>query len=181
MKRLSALRNLLARKSVRVFPVGVTAIAVSGLLLAAAPPASATTTGPYYLKESFASYRVGAPSLSPYDPVKETLGGREIYFDETTFAHYKIRFKADTSKCVAAANNGDTVDIKPCSSATGVVWVAHDGQDGCSVVLESQHFSGKYLSGDGNGDQFHIRSYQANGWYQQFRPVVPSTGQVICF
>jgi hypothetical protein len=182
VKPLSALRNVLVRKSLRVFSIGAMAIAVSGLVLAAAPSAGATTYGPFYLQETYSSYRVGAPNVSAYDPVQETLGGREIYLGTTgTAYHYKIPFLRDTSLCVAAANNEDTVDLKPCSGANGVVWIAITGQDGCSAVLESQEFSGKYLSGTANGSQFHIRSYQAKGWYQQFRLVDPQTGNETCF
>jgi hypothetical protein len=167
VKRVSA---LLVRNFVRVVPA---AIAVSGLLLAVAPHANAEfATGPgspFHLKETNSFYRLGAPDLSFYAPVKETASGQYLFLTKVSTYHYEIHFLYAAKDCVAAADNGDTVDIKPCSGANGVVWVASAGQDGNSTVFESQHFSGKYLSGDGKGDQFHIRARYANGWYQQFR------------
>jgi hypothetical protein len=139
-----------------------------------------TTFGPYYLKETYASYRIGAPSLNLYDPVVETLGGRQLLLDNTTGFNYKFRFKADTSKCVAANNAGDLSVIHPCDGS-GVVWTAITGNDGCSAVFESQDFSNKYLAGPGNGSQFAVKGLGANGWLYQFRLVNPSTGQVTCF
>ena len=182
VKPVSALRNVLVRKSLRVFSIVAMAITVSGLVLTAAPPAGATTYGPFYLRETYSSYRVNAPSLNLYDPVQETLGdGRLIYLGSTgTADHYKISFMADTTKCIAAADNGSDVDVKPCSGANGVVWIAFQGADGCSGNFESQEFSGMYLSGHDNGSQYEIRRYQAAGWYQQFKFVDPQTGNVEC-
>jgi hypothetical protein len=182
VKPVSALRNVLVRKSLRVFSIVAIAITVSGLVLTAAPPAGATTYGPYYLRETYSSYRLDAPSLNPYDPVQETLGGgREIYLGGTgTADHYKISFMRDTTKCVAAADNGSTVEVKSCSGTDGTVWILFLGADGCSGNFESQEFPGMYLSGHDNGSQFQIRSYQAAGWYQQFKFVDPQTGNVLC-
>lgn len=181
VKPVSALRNALVRKSLRVFSIGAVAITVLGLVLVAAPPAGAVTYGPFYLRETYSSYRLDAPSLNLYDPVKETLGnGREIYLGGTgTADHYKISFMRDTTKCVAAANNGSDVEVKSCSG-DGTVWIAFQGADGCSGNFESQEFSGMYLSGHDNGSQYQIRRYQAAGWYQQFKFVDPQTGNVEC-
>jgi hypothetical protein len=181
VKPVSALRNILVRKSVSV---GVTAIAVAGLLLTASPPASAQAVGPWYVREAYSSYRISAPNLALYEPVVEQTGGRYIDFLPTGPAgHYKLAFNAvNDDRCVAAANNGSTVDIKPCSGANGVVWIAEQGPDGCSFVFENQQFSGKFLAGhDVNGDQFQVKNYGASGWYYQFRLVEPGTGIVHCY
>lgn len=166
---------VLVRKSIRLCPAVVTAIAISGSLFAASARADdELPTGPgapFHLKETNSTYRLGAPDLSLYAPVKETSSGQYLFLTKVSQYHYKIHFLYAGSDCVAAADNDDTVDIKPCSGANGVVWVASAGQDGNSTVLQSQHFPGKYLSGDAQGDQFHIRARYANGWYQQFRLV----------
>ena len=180
MKPVSALRNILVRKSVRV---GVTAIAVAGLLFTASPPASAQTSGPWYIRETYSSYRISAPNLANYQPVVELTGGRYIDFVPTgPTGHYKLAFNAtNDDRCVAAADNGSTVDIKPCSGANGVVWIAGEGPDGCSYIFESQEFSGKFLAGhDVNGDQYQVKNYGAPGWYYQFRLIEPGTGTVHC-
>jgi hypothetical protein len=181
VKPVSALRNVLVRKSVSV---GVTAIAVAGLLFTASPPASAQALGPWYVREAYSSYRISAVSLANYDPVVEQTSGRELDFVPTgPTGHYKLAFSAtNDDRCVAAANNGSTVDIKPCSGANGVVWIAEQGPDGCSYIFENQQFSPKYLAGhDVNGDQFQVKDYGAAGWYYQFRLVEPGTGSVHCY
>ena len=164
MKRVSIIHNILARK---VISVGATVIAVSGLLLAAAPPASAS--GAALICETNGSYCVGDPnrSLPLYDPVKEMLAGRIIDVNSQGGVSYKLAFDDDPSKCVAAANSGLTVVIHPCSGA-GVIWKAALGKDGFSCIFQNQEFSGKYLSGADKGTQFQLKAKGAAGWYQQF-------------
>jgi len=161
-----ALRNVVVRKSVRLFLLGVPTIA--GLVFAVSPPAKASV--PVYVKEAYASYRVGAPTIGLYDPVQQTTDGRLIIQSFTSAGHLLLMFNADTSKCVAASNSGDLAVVHPCNGGSGVVWIPHTGPDGVSCEFESQKFDNKYLAGDGsNGDQFHVKGLGASGWYYQFR------------
>jgi hypothetical protein len=167
VKRASALRNILVRKSIRMFPAGAAALAVSGLLLATSPPASAQVS--FHWCETNGSYCIGAPSLALYDPVVETTTGRLLYTPSSgTTNNFKLQFAADQTKCVAASNSGDHVVIHPCNGS-GVVWIPTDinGNNG-SELLESNEFPGKYLSGDNMGHQFQLKSHGASGWFQRF-------------
>jgi hypothetical protein len=165
VKRVSVLHNILVRK---VIAVGATAIAVSGLLLAASPAAYAS--GPALMCETNGNYCVGDPnrSLPLYDPVKEVLAGRILYVSSLGGTSYLLRFDDDHSKCVAASDSGTSVVIHRCSGGNGVVWKAALGRDGVSCIFQSQEFSGKYLSGANNGTQFKLKAKYAAGWYQQF-------------
>src|SRR5436309_695026 len=74
-------------------------------LLAVSPPASAAPLFAGHIYETYGRYRVGAPSLAPYQPVVEARDGRVI--DIAAAGNYrKLEFDADRSKCVAAADNG---------------------------------------------------------------------------
>lgn len=158
MKRVSALHKILARRPIRVLLVA--ALVVPGLVLATSSPALASQR----IKETYSPWYVGAPSLSLYDPVVETSSGRDFNINPAGNG-YEFQFTADTTKCVAAANNGVDVVIHPCNG-NGTVWLEHQGRN--TFIYESREFSGKYLSGPGNGGQFQLKSRGANGWYQQF-------------
>ena len=139
MKRVSALRSVLFRKIFRV-SAGSAAIAVLGLLLAA-PPASAS--GVALICESYSShgYCIGAPNLSLYDPVVETINGRYIDVQSLGGNSYLLAFQAAPSLCLAAANNDYLAVMHPCNGGAGVVWKAHLGPDGMSCTFESQEFA----------------------------------------
>jgi hypothetical protein len=165
LKRVSVLHKILARK---VISVGATAIAVSGLLLAASPPACAT--GPALMCETNGNYCVGDPhhDLPLYDPVKEMLAGRILYIQSLGGTSYLLEFHDDHSKCVAASDSGTSVVVHRCNGGAGVVWRAALGRDGVSCIFQSQEFDGKYLSGANNETQFKLKTKYAPGWYQQF-------------
>jgi len=141
-------------------------VAVSGLLLAASPPAGAISS--VTICESNGAYCVGAPSLNLYAQVVETFSGRQIATVGLGNNNYEFAFQADPTKCVAGSNSGNTVVIHPCNGGIAIVWKVQVGPDGVSCIFENQHFSGKYLSGDDKGDQFQLKSKGANGWFQQF-------------
>jgi hypothetical protein len=167
MKRARALRNFLARKSIRLIPAGAVALAVSGLVLATSSPASAQLS--FHWCETNGSYCLGAPNLVLYDPVVETSGGRLFYTPSSGSSNnFKLEFVGDTTQCVAASNSGDAVVIHPCNGS-GVVWIPTDinGSNG-SELLESSAFPNKYISGDGQGGKFWLKAKGANGWYQRF-------------
>jgi hypothetical protein len=171
VRRVNTLRNILFGKSIRIFTVGATAIAASSLFVAS-PPASASTG--YYVCETNGSYCVGAPNRTNYAPVVETTRYLIFFAPTSTQYHYKLEFALDPTKCVAAANNGYLAVLHPCNGGVGVVWILETGPDGHSDILENQEFSGKYLAGDNQGDQFHVKNYGANGWYYQFKVTAPS-------
>jgi len=59
---------------------------------------------------------------------KSIGGGRNIIdtplgtkFDNQ-YPEYLLQFADDATKCIAAANNGFDVVIKPCNGGSGVVW-----------------------------------------------------------
>ncbi len=161
MRRVSALGNILGWKPGRVFLVA--AMAVPGLFLAASPAAASARVG-LHLCESFGSYCVGAPTVHLDDPVVET-GGRLFNFIPAG-SGVEIQFVDNTSLCVAAANNGHDVVQHPCNGGHGIIW--HEQQGPATTLFENNEFSGKYLSGAGNGTQFQIKDLGASGWLQQF-------------
>lgn len=163
MKRGNALGNIRVRKSVRVFLVA--AMAMPGLLLIASPAASASASAGLHLCETFGPYCVGAPTVGLDDPVVETVNGRLFNF-VLAGSGEEIQFVADTSLCVAAANNGHDVVQHPCNGGHGIIW--HEHQGSATTLFENNEFPGKYLSGAGNGTQFQIKDLGANGWFQQF-------------
>ena len=165
MKRVSVLHNALVRK---VISIVATAIALSGLLLIASSPANAS--GPALICETNGNYCIGDPhsSLPLYDPVKEMLAGQIIDIKSQGGISYKLAFDQAPSRCVAASNNGTSAVIHACSGGLGIIWKAHLGKDGRSCIFQNQRFSGKYLSGAGNGTQFKLKAKGAKGWLQQF-------------
>jgi hypothetical protein len=166
VKLVSVLHNIMARKFIRV-PAGATAIAVSGLLLAAPPAASAATA--VIICESYGSYCIGDgnPSVPLYSQVKEFISGR-TFIVKNLSGSYELVFSADTSKCVAASDSGTATVVHPCSGGSGVVWKAQLGPDKKSCIFDNQEFSGKCISGSNNGNQFQLKSKGAAGWFQQF-------------
>ena len=161
MTTVSALRNILARKSIRVFLIA--AMAVPGWLLVASPAASARTG--LQIKETFGSYYIGAPTVALDDPVVETTGSRSFNILSAGGGE-EFQFVANTSLCVAAANNGVDVVMHPCNGGSGVIW--HEVQGKSSTLFENNKFAGKYLSGDNKGNQYQLKSKGASGWDQQF-------------
>jgi hypothetical protein len=163
VKQVSALRNILAAKPIRVFLVA--AMVVPGSLLAASPAASARVG--LHLCETFGhNYCVGAPTINLYDPVIETTGGRLLNFIPSSGGGEKIAFSADITKCVAAANNGHDVVVHPCDGS-GTVWIEH--QCPATTCFENNKFATLYLSGrDSLGSQYQIKIRGAAGWDQQF-------------
>jgi hypothetical protein len=148
---------------------GARRIVVRSLLLAAAAlaipaalfatPITASADGPGHICETFGSYCVGAPTLNRFDPVVEKLSGRLIDRDvipnETVGGHpkVKLRFNADSTKCVAAANSGNGVVIHPCDGS-GVDW-GWDGTTGHDRYLNRETLL--YLSGHNSLDsQFFL-------------------------
>ena len=165
MKRVSVLPQSLVGK---LISVGATAIAVSGLLLVGASPASAS--GAALICETNGNYCVGDPhrSLPLYDPVKEMLAGRVIDIRSQGGISYKLRFEDDLSKCVAASDSGLYVVIHACNGGNGVIWKTYLGRDGVSCIFQSQEFPSKYLSGANGERQFELKTKYLSGWYQQF-------------
>lgn len=140
--------------------------AAQALLFAASPPASASPLFTGHIRETFGSYSVGAPSIALYDPVMETTSGRVI--DIVAAGNYrKLEFDADTTKCVAAANNGADVVVHPCDGS-GVDW-AIIGLDSSHYAFQNREFNNKYLAGANNGTQFQLKTWGQNGWYYNFR------------
>lgn len=149
--------------------LGVTAsvIVTSWSLWAASPPASANTIGPViaYEANSSSHWRVGAPSLALYAQVRETRDGR--YLDQRGVSGgLELVLDAKKSLCVAAADNGSWAVLHACNGGLGVVWI--EQPDGIGHKFESREFSGRYLAGDGHGDQFQLKKWGTPGWYYQF-------------
>jgi hypothetical protein len=162
MKRVSALRNVPARKSLHVFLAG--AMAVAGSLLAASAPASAAGSSAV-CESSGHHYCIGAPKLGRYDAVVETVSGRFLNINSVS-GGVELQFAAETSLCVAAGNGGVVVVQHPCNGGLGVVWVERPGSNG--HYFENREF-GKYLSGANRlGSQYEIKNKDASGWDQQF-------------
>jgi hypothetical protein len=165
MKRIHALRRIQARRYVQLLAIGVTAL--SGLALMAAPPASASTVS-FIHETSGGQYYIGGPTINLYDPVKEigSIGYNGIINKRISAGHYELEMNADTSKCVATADNGYLAVFHPCNGGSDVVWVESTGPDGHSTKFENP--AGKFLAGDNQGDQFHVKDYGAPGWLYQF-------------
>ncbi len=154
----------MSRKIIRAAMVLFAALAVPATVLAAPLPASAANDR---LLESYGSYYVGAPDLSLYQPVMETSSGRYITLVDAMpdpQVDLKIRFNADTSMCVAGANNGTDVVIHPCDG-NYVVWRL--SSDAGGYFFQNLHF-GTYLAGANNGTQFQLKPQPSPGWYERF-------------
>lgn len=164
MRQTRIFRDILIRKLVGV-PVAAVAVAVSGLMLAASPASAASNV---HLTEVFGAYRVGAPNIGLDDPVTETIDGRDLNIFSSG-SGVEIQFRADTSLCVAAANDGIRVVQHPCNGGLGTIWHEQNGTN-CpqGTCFESNEFSGFYLSGANNGSNFEIHLRGAPGWEQQF-------------
>jgi hypothetical protein len=130
-----------------------------------ATKASVTTT--HHIKEAFAIYRVGVPTLVAGDAAIETTGGRrlDIVPDGNNDGGVFLEFAETTSLCVTAGTSGGVL-VEPCSDATHDVWFEEQGP---SHLLFENGASNKYLSGPDNGGQFQVMSRPApSGWEQQF-------------
>lgn len=160
--RLSLLRNIVTRQPVYVF--AVIAMTLSGSLFAASSASASPDVG-LHLCETFGSFCVGAPTVHLDDPIDETASGRLLNFISAGGGE-ELQLVANTSLCVAAANNGQDVVQHPCNGGAGVIW--HEVQGPATTLFESNEFSGKYLSGANNGTQFQLKDRGANGWEQQF-------------
>ena len=120
----------------------------------------------FEIKETYGSYSVSAPSLADTAPVTEG-NGRYINEVKLPNGHYKLKFYADTSKCVAVSNF--QVLVKDCG----------DTNDQWQKKIVNNHIKwynvgfGGYLSGhDIAGDQFFMGGDGCNGCYQAFNNVV---------
>src|SRR5262249_39369056 len=87
---------------------------LAALVAALTAPLSASAVG-IHLQEANGThhYRVGAPDLSLFAPVVETVDGRTLTLVDQGSHQVKIRFNANTTLCVAGANNGADVVIHP--------------------------------------------------------------------
>jgi hypothetical protein len=152
----------MSRKIIRTALVLAAALTVTAVMFAAPLPANAANN---HLKETNGAYRVGAPSLTNYDPVVETVDGRNLNIIIQSGDDVKIKFSTDTSKCVAGANNGTDVVIHPCDG-TGIVWTMIGDGFG-HLFFFNKKFS-LYLAGANNGTQFKLRGNPSPGWYERF-------------
>jgi hypothetical protein len=120
--------------------------------------------------EIYGSYCVAAPSLSYGSPVQNGYG-RQLHEDyDSSNGHFKLRFAADTSKCIAA-DDSNKVIVKGCSDL-GTNWTEQSVNHGHILWLNSR--SGLYLSGANYpATQYWVGSYQCNGCYQQFYNYYP--------
>jgi hypothetical protein len=143
-------------------------LTVPAVVFATALPASALNN---HLKETSGSYRVGAPDLALYQPVKETSAGRnvDVISAITVGANaVYIKFSAPHNDlCVAAADNGTGVVIHACNGGNGIVWFISSDANGHNF-FESKEFRGTYLAGHNNGTQFQLKPNPTGGWFERF-------------
>jgi hypothetical protein len=164
--KLGVLGSTLTRKS--IYAIVIVAMAVPGSTLAASSASASpkVDVGLHLCETSGSHYCVGAPTVHLDDPVVEAIHGRLLNFNPAG-SGTELQLVADTSLCVAAANNGQDVVQHPCNGGAGVIW--HEVQGPATTLYESNEFPGKYLSGaNNNGSQFQLKDRGATGWEQQF-------------
>ena len=169
MKRLrtlvaSAVGNTMGRKRTRAVMALLTALVVPVAVFAAAPPASANGN---HLCETSGNYCVGAPTLALYAPVVETVSGRDLGTIPLGNNQFELVFLANTTFCVAAANNGIDVVVKHCQGDFGVVWIREFNPNG-HLQFHNREFSNKFLAGHNDGTQFHAKDAGRPGWFYNF-------------
>lgn len=141
-------------------PIMVLLGALIALIAALAVPANAAGNR---LQETSGSFDVGAPDLSEFAPVVETADGRAITLVPAGTHQVKIRFDANTTLCVAGANNGLDVTVHLCD-ANAIVWteIFNNGH----IRFLNNHF-GLYLCGRDDGSQFLLEQLD-QGFFCQF-------------
>jgi hypothetical protein len=150
-------------------------VASAAAMLVAPLPASAA--GPH-LCETYGSYCLGSANLNLGTTVYETTPGRNLLQTSLggTFDNhptYELQFSADLSKCVASANDYDTVVIRACNDF-GTVWARI--KDDTNVYrwinrYATQHNSfgdTLYLSGYDTGTTFEVRPLGQYGRLYKF-------------
>jgi hypothetical protein len=159
----------MSRRFIRTAFILAATLTASAVMFAAPLPASAANN---HLKETSGSYRVGAPNLALYAPVVETTSGRDVNLitAPTGADDVYIKFSADTSLCVAAANNSSDVVIHPCSGGSGIIWTLQDSASGHCLpyCLFKNRLVGLYLAGNNRGGQFQLKPHPLGGWYEAF-------------
>jgi hypothetical protein len=151
-----------------------------GLMLPASAPLSVSAAD-LHLCESFGNqFCAGSTDLELFTAVTErNPPGRVIVADrqgsETFDNHpvYLLRFNADTSKCIASADDHFVVVIHACNGGNGVKWAREKSDSNhdlwinreASVALNET----VYLTGANDGSQFILdRRGAASGDLQQF-------------
>ena len=171
------------QKLYRMAGAGVGAVTLAaGLILTsaqagvAAQPkvqtASPRTTN-HHLKETFGSFKVGAPTLGQNLAVDETENGRALAFlpDGGTDGGIELQING-TGLCVAAAADRIHVVQHLCNGGLGTVWF----EEACpsSTLFENRANRGCYLTGPNNAGQFEIMTRPApSGFEQQFTVTTP--------
>jgi len=145
-----------------VAALSVAVLGAVGIAVATALPAMAVTINECEVSHPFC---IGAPSLSSGQPVKETAAGRNITLISSG-QDFKLRFDADTTKCVLAdiSNNVDVI-VGSCS-ASGSVWSEEFTGTGNNHrwgnIYEINHGHSEFLTGSGTGINF-LLAQQFNG------------------
>ena len=166
-----ALRNARPRKPIRMVLVLLATAAVQASLLAVSPPASAAPLFTGHIYETSGRYRVGAPSLDLYKSVVETRDGRVIEIVDAGGGYRKLRFQADTTKCVAASDSDKYVVVHLCDG-NGVDWtIVHLDSNpfpNGHYNFQNREFNNKFLAGANDGTRFHLKTQDQAGWYYNF-------------
>ena len=135
-------------KIARIFIIALVAV-ITPLAFASANQAYASVT----ICEVSGSFCVGAPTIGINDPVKETTGGRLITESSTNGGNpFKLKFSADTTKCVGVNASNNTI-VKSCTDS-GVDWNR--------VIVSTGHIKWRnvstnlLLTGHNNGSQMFV-------------------------
>jgi hypothetical protein len=159
------------RKRVRAVMLLIAGLLIPVAALAGPLPADAAAN---HLCEAFGSnhYCVGSVNLDLYTHLDERKPGREISTVPSN-GTFKLRFDAGTTKCVASANDGILVDIRPCNG-TGVVWdrIRTDSGNYLWVNEYASNYwkTTLYLTGNDDGSAYYLTTQPApSGAIQQFR------------
>ncbi len=166
----------MTRNAFRTAAVFLATLAIPATILATTRPASASD----HMCETYGSnYCVGAPTLEPYQEVKETSTGRALtahYLNQTFegYAAYYLEFTTDTSLCVSTRDDlyqYDTIVIHTCGDY-GTVWALHPDSSGhlrwINRYATNWYGADVYLSGHNNGTQYRWDPWGVNGDYQRF-------------
>jgi hypothetical protein len=144
--------------------MGLLVLVAGALVVTVAAPASAA---PSHVCETSGDFCLGAPSLVIDAPVRATVSGRDVVLRGVGNNQVEIILSADTSECVAAANNRMDVVLHHCDGGLGTVWIKHNLI--APFKYESREFPGWYLAGRNvQGSQFQLKQDPTGGWLLRF-------------
>ena len=161
------------RKAIHTATVLLATLGVPTAVLAATLPASATSSVTGSMCEvNGHGYCLNTANYNPYTRVTESgSGARTIKAVLQNNGTYLLEFNGDTSKCVAASNNNNIIEVKVCNGSDGVVWKSAASGRWINQQATNEYGVNYYLAGLNHaGDTYTLAQYgpSSSGTYQEF-------------